>query len=64
AKKKDLKRKSSGIKIDEGRSKRRHDKSSKKDDSSTESDEETLAHRLRQKTSEAHAKEMHMKFSK
>ncbi|MCI59481.1 hypothetical protein A2U01_0080736, partial [Trifolium medium] len=35
AKKKDLKRKSSGIKIDDGRSKRRHDKKSKKDDSST-----------------------------
>ncbi|MCI92052.1 hypothetical protein A2U01_0113348, partial [Trifolium medium] len=64
AKKKDLKRKSSGIKIDEGRSKRRHDKSSKKDDSSTESDDENVAKRLKQKTSEAYAKEMHKKFSK
>ncbi|MCI34191.1 hypothetical protein A2U01_0055409, partial [Trifolium medium] len=41
-KKKDSKkRKSVGIKIDEGRSKRRHDKRTKKNDSSTESDEET-----------------------
>ncbi|MCI36108.1 hypothetical protein A2U01_0057330, partial [Trifolium medium] len=38
-KKKDKKRKSSGIKIVEGRSKAKHDKRSKKDESSTESDE-------------------------
>ncbi|MCI64778.1 hypothetical protein A2U01_0086036, partial [Trifolium medium] len=56
-KKKDKKRKSAGIKIDKGRSKRRHDKKSKKSDSSTESDEEILAQRLKQKTSEAYAKE-------
>ncbi|MCI30674.1 hypothetical protein A2U01_0051885, partial [Trifolium medium] len=56
--KKDKKRKTSGIKIDEGRSKMRHNKGNKKDDSSTESDEETLAQRLKQKTSEAYAKEM------
>ncbi|MCI71052.1 hypothetical protein A2U01_0092315, partial [Trifolium medium] len=49
----DKKRKSSGIKIDEGRSKMRHDKGSKKDDSCTKSDEETMAQRLKQKTSEA-----------
>ncbi|MCI21100.1 hypothetical protein A2U01_0042264, partial [Trifolium medium] len=63
-KKKDKKRKSAGIKIDERRSKMKHDKRSKKDESSTESDEETLAQRLKQKTSEAYAKEMHEKFSK
>ncbi|MCI85386.1 hypothetical protein A2U01_0106665, partial [Trifolium medium] len=40
AKKKDLKRKSFGIKIDEGRSKMRHGKTSKEDDSSTESDDD------------------------
>ncbi|MCH98976.1 hypothetical protein A2U01_0019986, partial [Trifolium medium] len=62
--KKDKKRKSSGIKIDEGRSKLKHDKRSKIDESSTESDEETLAQRLKQKSSEAYAKEMHKKFSK
>ncbi|MCI46172.1 hypothetical protein A2U01_0067412, partial [Trifolium medium] len=42
-KKKEKKRKSYGIKIVEGRTKTKHDKRSKKDDSSTESDEETLA---------------------
>ncbi|MCI57783.1 hypothetical protein A2U01_0079034, partial [Trifolium medium] len=42
----------------------RHDKRSKKNDSSTETDEETLAQRLKQKTSEAYANEMHQKFSK
>ncbi|MCI85668.1 hypothetical protein A2U01_0106947, partial [Trifolium medium] len=42
----------------------KHDKKSKKDDSSTESDEKTLAQRLKQKTSDAYAKEMHKKFSK
>ncbi|MCI42442.1 hypothetical protein A2U01_0063679, partial [Trifolium medium] len=63
-KKKNKKRKTVGIKIDEGRSKRRHDKKSKKNDSSTETDDETLAQRLKQKTSEAYAKEMHQKFSK
>ncbi|MCH93378.1 hypothetical protein A2U01_0014327, partial [Trifolium medium] len=62
-KNKDLKRKSSGVKIDEGRSKMKHDKKSKKDESSTESDEETVAQKLK-KTSEAYAKEMHKKFSK
>ncbi|MCI20396.1 hypothetical protein A2U01_0041558, partial [Trifolium medium] len=63
-KKKDNKRKSSGVKIVEGRTKMKHDKKSKKDDSSTESDEEILAQRLKQKTSEAYAKEMHKKISK
>ncbi|MCI47054.1 hypothetical protein A2U01_0068295, partial [Trifolium medium] len=63
-KKKDKKRKSAGIKIDEGRSKKRHDKKSKKNDPSTESDEETLAQRLKQKTKEAYAKELHQKFLK
>ncbi|MCI95771.1 hypothetical protein A2U01_0117070, partial [Trifolium medium] len=38
-KKKDLKRKSSGVKIDEGRSKSKHDKARKDNDSSTESDD-------------------------
>ncbi|MCI90969.1 hypothetical protein A2U01_0112263, partial [Trifolium medium] len=38
-KKKDNKRKSSGVKIVEERTKMKHDKKSKKDDSSTESDE-------------------------
>ncbi|MCI47397.1 hypothetical protein A2U01_0068639, partial [Trifolium medium] len=63
-KKKDKKRRSSGIKIYEGRSKMKHDKRSKKDDSCTESDEETFAQRLKQKTSEAYAKEMDKTFSK
>ncbi|MCI62132.1 hypothetical protein A2U01_0083389, partial [Trifolium medium] len=55
-KKKDKKRRSSGIKINDGRSKMKHDKRSKKDDSCTKTDEETLAQRLKQKTSEAYAK--------
>ncbi|MCI89484.1 hypothetical protein A2U01_0110773, partial [Trifolium medium] len=38
-KKKDLKRKHPGIKIDEGRSKLKHDKARREDDSSTESDD-------------------------
>ncbi|MCI33454.1 hypothetical protein A2U01_0054671, partial [Trifolium medium] len=63
-KKKDKKRKSVGIKIDEGKSKRRQEKRAKKNDLSTESDEETLAQRLKHKTLEAYAKEMHQKFSK
>ncbi|MCI52094.1 hypothetical protein A2U01_0073338, partial [Trifolium medium] len=63
-KKKDKKRKASGVKIDEGRSKMKHDKRSKKDESCTESDEETLAQRLKQKTSEDYANEMKKKFSK
>ncbi|MCI43674.1 hypothetical protein A2U01_0064912, partial [Trifolium medium] len=42
----------------------KHDKKSKKDYSSTESDEETLAQRLKQKSLEAYVKEMHKKFSK
>ncbi|MCI49949.1 hypothetical protein A2U01_0071193, partial [Trifolium medium] len=63
AKKKDKKRKSSGVKIDEGKSKMRYDKGSKKDESSTESDDVPLAQRLKQKTSKAYAKEMHKKFS-
>ncbi|MCI92369.1 hypothetical protein A2U01_0113665, partial [Trifolium medium] len=58
AKKKDKKRKSFGIKIDEGRSKMRHDKGSKNDDSGTESNDVPLAQKLKQKTSEAYAKEM------
>ncbi|MCI78178.1 hypothetical protein A2U01_0099448, partial [Trifolium medium] len=49
-KKKEKKRRSSSIKIDEGRSKLKHDKRSKKDDSCTESDEETIAQKLKQKT--------------
>ncbi|MCI30838.1 hypothetical protein A2U01_0052049, partial [Trifolium medium] len=63
AQKKNLKRKSSGIKIDEGRSKLIHDKRSKEDRSSTESDDVPLAQKLKQKTSKAYAKEMHKKFS-
>ncbi|MCI68567.1 hypothetical protein A2U01_0089828, partial [Trifolium medium] len=65
AKKKDLKRKSSGVKIDEGRSKMRHDKASEQNDSSgTESDDDVpLAQKLKQKTPKAYAKEMHKKFS-
>ncbi|MCI62986.1 hypothetical protein A2U01_0084243, partial [Trifolium medium] len=50
-KKKDRKRKSSGIKIDEGRSKIKHDKKSKQDNSDTESDDVPLAQKLKQKTS-------------
>ncbi|MCI62337.1 hypothetical protein A2U01_0083594, partial [Trifolium medium] len=42
----------------------RHDKASKQDDSGTESDDVPLAQRLKQKTSEAYAKEMLKKFSK
>ncbi|MCI91017.1 hypothetical protein A2U01_0112311, partial [Trifolium medium] len=57
AKKKVLKRKAPGIKIDEGRTKIRHDKGSKEDESSTESDDVPLAQRLKQKTSEAYAKD-------
>ncbi|MCI61200.1 hypothetical protein A2U01_0082457, partial [Trifolium medium] len=49
-KKSDKKRKAVGIKIDEGRTKKRHDKKAKTNDSSTESDEETLAQKLKQKT--------------
>ncbi|MCI27057.1 hypothetical protein A2U01_0048255, partial [Trifolium medium] len=60
--KKDKKRKSHGIKIDEGRSKLRHDKRSKEDES-TESDDVPLAQRLKHKTSEAYGKDMHNKFS-
>ncbi|MCI62830.1 hypothetical protein A2U01_0084087, partial [Trifolium medium] len=60
-KKKGMKRRSSGIKFDEGRSKMNHDKKSKKDESNTESDDETPAQRIKQKTSEAYAKEMHKK---
>ncbi|MCI50865.1 hypothetical protein A2U01_0072109, partial [Trifolium medium] len=41
-----------GIKIDEGRTKRKHDKASEQDDSSTESDDVPLAQKLKQKTSE------------
>ncbi|MCI69760.1 hypothetical protein A2U01_0091023, partial [Trifolium medium] len=37
--KKDKKRKAPGIKIDEGRSKMKHDKKDEKDESSTESDD-------------------------
>ncbi|MCI26116.1 hypothetical protein A2U01_0047310, partial [Trifolium medium] len=47
-KKGDKKRKAVGIKIDEERSKMRNDKKAKKNDSSTESDEETLAQKLKQ----------------
>ncbi|MCI72986.1 hypothetical protein A2U01_0094250, partial [Trifolium medium] len=42
----------------------RHDKASKKDNSSSESDEVPLAQRLKQKSFEDYAKEMHKKFSK
>ncbi|MCI49993.1 hypothetical protein A2U01_0071237, partial [Trifolium medium] len=64
-KKKDLKRKSSGIKIDEGRSKSKHDKARRKDESSTESDDVIpLAQKLKQKTPKAFAKEMDKIFSK
>ncbi|MCI36129.1 hypothetical protein A2U01_0057351, partial [Trifolium medium] len=63
AKKNDKKRKSSRVKIDEGRSKMRHDKKSKEDESSTESDDIPLAQKLKQKTSKAYTKEMHKNFS-
>ncbi|MCI64716.1 hypothetical protein A2U01_0085974, partial [Trifolium medium] len=64
AKKKDRKRKSSGVKIDEGRSKMRDDMASKQDESSgTESDDVPLAQRLKQQSSKAYAKEMNRKFS-
>ncbi|MCI95459.1 hypothetical protein A2U01_0116757, partial [Trifolium medium] len=49
AKKKDLKRKAPGIKIDEGRTKRKHDKKGEEDESSTESDDVPLAQKLKQK---------------
>ncbi|MCI70668.1 hypothetical protein A2U01_0091931, partial [Trifolium medium] len=38
----DKKRKAVGVRIDEGRTKKRHDKKDKTNDSSTESDERTL----------------------
>ncbi|MCI70959.1 hypothetical protein A2U01_0092222, partial [Trifolium medium] len=53
-KKGDKKRKAVGIKFDEERSKMRHEKKAKTSDSGTESDEETLAQKLKQKTSEAY----------
>ncbi|MCI65389.1 hypothetical protein A2U01_0086647, partial [Trifolium medium] len=40
-----------------------HDKRSRKDGSSTESDEEPIAQKLKQKTSEAYGKDMHRKSS-
>ncbi|MCH93056.1 hypothetical protein A2U01_0014003, partial [Trifolium medium] len=49
-KKEDKKMKAVGIHIDEGRTKKRQDKKAKSNDSSTESDERTLAQRLKQKT--------------
>ncbi|MCI35750.1 hypothetical protein A2U01_0056971, partial [Trifolium medium] len=58
-KKNDKKRKAVGIRIDEERSKKIHDKKAKTSDSGTESDEVTLAQKLKQKTLEAYAKEMH-----
>ncbi|MCI42910.1 hypothetical protein A2U01_0064147, partial [Trifolium medium] len=64
-KKKDLKRKPSGIRIDEGRSKLKHDKARKEDDSSTESDDVVpMSQKLKQKTSKDFAKEMNKQFSK
>ncbi|MCI35131.1 hypothetical protein A2U01_0056352, partial [Trifolium medium] len=63
-KKGEKKRKVVGIKIDEGRTKQRHDNKAKTSDSCTESDEKTLAQRMKQKTLEDLAKEMHHKFSK
>ncbi|MCI79695.1 hypothetical protein A2U01_0100966, partial [Trifolium medium] len=53
AKKKDRKRKHSGINIDEGRSKMKDDKQD--ESSGTESDDVPLAQKLKQKTSEAYA---------
>ncbi|MCI16906.1 hypothetical protein A2U01_0038051 [Trifolium medium] len=50
-KKEDKKRKVVGIKIDEGRTKKRQDKKVITSDSGTESDEVTLAQKLKQKTS-------------
>ncbi|MCI90197.1 hypothetical protein A2U01_0111488, partial [Trifolium medium] len=61
--KKDKKRKSSGVKIDEGRSKRKHDKKDEKDDSSTESDDVPLTQKMKQKTSKEYAKDLNEKFS-
>ncbi|MCI33246.1 hypothetical protein A2U01_0054463, partial [Trifolium medium] len=63
-KKNKKKRKAVGIRIDEERTKKRHDKKAKTSDSGTESDEVTIAQKLKQETSEAYAKEMHQKFSK
>ncbi|MCI65766.1 hypothetical protein A2U01_0087024, partial [Trifolium medium] len=57
-------RKAPGIKIDEGRTKRKHDKKGGEDESSTESDDVPLSQKLKQKTSEGYAKEMHKTFSK
>ncbi|MCI36468.1 hypothetical protein A2U01_0057691, partial [Trifolium medium] len=50
-KKEDKKRKAVGIHIDEGRTKKRHDKKTSKSDSGTESDERTMAQMLKQRTS-------------
>ncbi|MCI34499.1 hypothetical protein A2U01_0055719, partial [Trifolium medium] len=61
--KKDKKRKAPGIKIDEGRSKKKHDKKGEEDESSTESDDVPLTRKLKQKTSKDYAKEMHKTFS-
>ncbi|MCI44513.1 hypothetical protein A2U01_0065752, partial [Trifolium medium] len=63
-KKGEKKRKVVGIRIDEGLTKKRHAKKAKTSDSDTESDERALAQRMKQKTSENLAKEMHQKFSK
>ncbi|MCI67252.1 hypothetical protein A2U01_0088510, partial [Trifolium medium] len=48
----------------EGRSKMKHDKESKQNESSgTDSDDIPLTQKLKQKTSKAYAQEMHKKFS-
>ncbi|MCI80244.1 hypothetical protein A2U01_0101515, partial [Trifolium medium] len=57
-KKEDKKRKASGIRIVEGRSKLKHDKRSKEDESGTESDDVPLSQKLKQRTSEDYTKEM------
>ncbi|MCI46751.1 hypothetical protein A2U01_0067992, partial [Trifolium medium] len=63
-KKEDKKRKASGIRIDEGKSKKRHDKKARLSDSGTESDERTLAQRMKHMSAEDTFKEMHRRLSK
>ncbi|MCH97003.1 hypothetical protein A2U01_0017996, partial [Trifolium medium] len=63
-KKGEKKRKAEGIKIDEEISKKRHDKKSSKSDSGTESDERTLAQKMKQRTSKETFKKHLKNFSK
>ncbi|MCI25582.1 hypothetical protein A2U01_0046773, partial [Trifolium medium] len=63
-KKRDRKRKVGGINIDESRAKKRHERNAGISDSGTESDERTLAQRIKQRTLEETSKKIHQKFSK